>query len=927
LLVLIFGLATEVGAKLRSRWVDRLTDGVDYHLQALFSRYRRRYLKWLFYRHRDFDVKGLSTQGIYTLELEQVFVDLTIEPRAPHAASSDPIRFPEELKGRQQIWDYLTSTELKDNLALIGAPGSGKTTLLKKMALQLTGPRRPKIRQKLPILLFLREHAASIMENPDLSLAELASSDLSRRKGPNIPAAWFQKKLSTGRCLVLLDGLDEVASMEIRQKAVAWIEAQILAFNQSRFLISSRPHGYRNCPVAGLTVLEIQPFNRQQVRQFVHNWYRTNEIHAFGKLDPGVKMNAREGADDLLRRLGNSQTLSDLAVNPLLLTMIANVHRFRSSLPGRRVELYAEICEVFLGKRQQARGIETDLTPAQKQRVLQPLAYHLMCTKKRDVHTEQAVKVIAETIRRVAGEKGTQQEVEFLKEVENSSGLLLEREAGEYSFAHLAFQEYLTAVHIREQELGAELVGKVTDPWWHEVLRLYGAQGDASPILKACLSSASPSVGELSLAIDCLEEARETDPYWRAQVDSLVKESIQSLDPERFRLAAETMLARRLRDMIAIDDRTLVDPNYISHAEYQLFIDERRAGGEYRQPDHWQRFRFPDDHGLTPAVGMRPSDAKDFCDWLSARDSAFEFRLPESGELEKHCLQTVPEDKAGSAEGYWEINSYVRVRSPRKRALSNYLEELIVKDILRMARSRYRFGRAFNWLFRHILGLDSVSVLDLGRNLDRVLDRVRDLGLDRDRIRDLGRDRVRDLLRDILRDILRDFVSVHVHGRDFILDLDLDLVLDLVLDLDRDRDLDLDRGLGIGLGLDLVSVRNLDLDLDSDLVSDLDLDLDLGLDTTRLKLRNYQRHQLRMLTFCLMATPKVSPTAGNRRWFHYNRPAIETARSWRRTYRILVILEARIDGFLPAIEGIRIIKERRTGTPREGSQLRPGDQR
>ena len=72
-------------------------------------------------------------------------------------------------------------------------------------------------------------------------------------------------------------------------------------------------------------------------------------------------------------------------MNPLLLTLIATVHRYRSQLPGRRVELYAEICDVFLGKRQQAKDLELDLTPAQKVRVLRVLAYEMMCREVREI--------------------------------------------------------------------------------------------------------------------------------------------------------------------------------------------------------------------------------------------------------------------------------------------------------------------------------------------------------------------------------------------------------------------------------------------------------------------------------------------------------------------------------------------------------------
>ncbi|MCA9931692.1 MAG: hypothetical protein KC419_24585, partial [Anaerolineales bacterium] len=127
------------------------------------------------------------------------------------------------------------------------------------------------------------------------------------------------------------------------------------------------------------------PFSIMQVEQFVHRWYLANEIMSAQREDPGVQMEARSGAEDLLMRLRRAHVLLDMAVNPLLLTMIATVHRYRSSLPGRRVELYAEICEVFLGKRQQARGLAFDLTPAQKQRVLQPLAYHMMHEKQREI--------------------------------------------------------------------------------------------------------------------------------------------------------------------------------------------------------------------------------------------------------------------------------------------------------------------------------------------------------------------------------------------------------------------------------------------------------------------------------------------------------------------------------------------------------------
>src|SRR5260370_30374014 len=126
--------------------------------------------------------------------------------------------------------------------------------------------------------------------------------------------------------------------------------------------------------------------------------------------------------------------------------LIATVYRFRSELAGRRVELFAEICDVFLGKRELARGLELALTPAQKVRVLRVLAYEMMCRNVREMSDADAYRAIAETLELVmpGGEPRT-----FLKMVENSSGLLIQRENGIYGFAHLTFQEYLASLHIK----------------------------------------------------------------------------------------------------------------------------------------------------------------------------------------------------------------------------------------------------------------------------------------------------------------------------------------------------------------------------------------------------------------------------------------------------------------------------------------------
>ena len=177
-----------------------------------------------------------------------------------------------------------------------------------------------------------------------------------------------------------------------------------------------------------------------------------------------------------------------------------------------------------------------------------------------------------------------------------------------------------------------DLIGKIPDPWWHETLRLYGAQADASPIVAACLGTAHPTVAALSLAIDCLEEAREIAPEWRNRTESLLSEGVESSDPERFRLAAEPCWhdacaawwpSRRVRSLIP---HVRLMPNTSSSWKRDALKIDIINPITGKQSDSAGA-------GLTPVVGIRGSDAKAFSEWLSNHDSAFRARLPRIGEL------------------------------------------------------------------------------------------------------------------------------------------------------------------------------------------------------------------------------------------------------------------------------------------------------
>ncbi|NJM58397.1 MAG: NACHT domain-containing protein, partial [Synechococcales cyanobacterium RU_4_20] len=529
--------------------------------------------------------------------------------------------------GGWSIWQFLAAFKTQpafDRLVILGSPGSGKTTLLEYVALVFAKGSHKRhhrgLSSYIPVLIYLREVRDLITGDQPVSLQMLIDQQL-KIDGITAPANWFEDKLSQGKCLIMVDGLDEVSDLKQRRKVSEWVTQQMRLHRESPFIITSRPFGYRDAPLEGATTtLEIKPFNLEQMQQFIRSWYLQTEIvRHLGKADTGVKQTAHTQAEDLTRRIQKNASLAAMALNPLLLTMIATVHAYRGALPGKRVELYGEICDVLLGRRQDIKGIPDLLTAEQKKKVLQSLALKLMKRRTRTFGLFAGKVLIEKQLAEVT--KGELSAVEFIRQVESSSGLLVERHPEVYEFAHKSLQEYLAAVQIKAINREYELTRNIDDPWWEETIRLYAAQNDASNLIWTALEK--NTVKSLSVAYDCLEEAQSVSQDVRNDLEGRLGAGLESSKPEIFKLAAEVKLDRRLKRLLRLDEKTDIDLSYISCAEYQLFGDEmaERAAPEglFRQPDHWGDRRFP--HGCAKAavVGLRAFDAQAFCDWLTQR--------------------------------------------------------------------------------------------------------------------------------------------------------------------------------------------------------------------------------------------------------------------------------------------------------------------
>ncbi|MEU5695219.1 NACHT domain-containing protein [Actinosynnema sp. NPDC020468] len=556
----------------------------------------RHYRAYLLHSLRYIDLKGLAVVGFHTPEFEDVFVHVSLSPQTPHNAPADLLGRVDGA-ARHAVTDFL-DRPAPEVLAIIGVPGSGKTTLLRHLAVSVC--RRPG-RRWVPVLLYLRDHVAAIKDGA--SLPSLVRARVAKH-GPTEPSGWFEKRLSDGECVVLLDGLDEVADHADRRAVSAWVERQKNEFPANDFVLTSRPHGYRTAPVEGAKVLQVRGFTDAQVARFLRGWYLAIERLSTRETGEPVRLRAEKASGELLAKLQANPNLNDLTVNPLLLTMVANVHRFGGRLPDSRAELYREICEVMLWRRHEAKNLPALLTGDRKEILLRALAFTMMGRRVHDLPRADVLEVFEPGLRRMGSALA---EDELLADLA-SNGLLVERESGVFSFAHQTFREYLAAGHVRDKGRVDVLAARVEDDWWRETTILYTAKSDADPVVAACLESGT--VPAVSLALDCAEHAADLSPELRAALDDLVASADR--DPAVRRLVAAVLLNRHLRHGVEVADVLLSAP--VTPALLAAYRRDTSASS-------------------APGFGVTSADAAGFVAWAAAL-GARPCRLPTRSELD-----------------------------------------------------------------------------------------------------------------------------------------------------------------------------------------------------------------------------------------------------------------------------------------------------
>ncbi|MCC6985134.1 MAG: NACHT domain-containing protein, partial [Anaerolineales bacterium] len=425
------------------------------------------YLTYLTDRHYYLSLKGMGVSDRIPLKLKllDLYVPLKARMELPEGETwkrdlslagrdvadyEDPLHFGDPVP-------LLDALKGNSGVIVLGDPGAGKTTFVKYLAVRLARGEGNQIGldDYLPILLPLAAFA-NALQTKDIRLDDFIAEYFSAI-GSDLPVGpMLGEALKAGRALILLDGLDEVRDLNLRNTVVERV-VDFYTFHRhqgNKFVLTSRVVGYRAVRPSAEDLAEctIVDFEDDEIEHFITRWTSALEKQAQGHTAT-AQADAENDRRELLDAIHQNPGVRQLASTPLLLTILALMKRQGVTLPERRVQLYDQYVTTLLSTWNRARSLSgrapgRDIDEIQTVRILAPLALwmHEVSPGVGLVNREDMRRKLEELFHERGDSSPHQAARQFLQDVREHAALLLERGPGEYGFIHLTFEEYLAAV-------------------------------------------------------------------------------------------------------------------------------------------------------------------------------------------------------------------------------------------------------------------------------------------------------------------------------------------------------------------------------------------------------------------------------------------------------------------------------------------------
>jgi hypothetical protein len=416
----------------------------------------------------------------------------------------------------------------RQKLVILGDPGSGKSSLIRYLALRWGQIEEAAVRdaQPIPLVIDLGSYARWQCDGQKGFVRFLEEAPVWHEWPTGLLG---QLLAQPGRIVLLLDGLDEVFDVGLRDAVVNDITRFSSQFPQVPVLVTSRVVGYQPARLRDTEFRHfmLQDLDKDQITAFVNRWHEETFDDA---------EQAAPKRDRLLKAIDDSKSIAMLAGNPLLLTMMAILNR-NQELPRDRVDLYAQASRVLLHQWDTERalsdfpGMSDHVGPKEKADILRRVAAHMQASpgglKGNMIDGDTLTGLIEGYLQNELHITQSRAVVDHLR---LRNFILCFIGADSYAFVHRTFLGYFCAADIVHQfnvaktlsvqDLIALFDAHCRDDDWREVLRLICGQIDEQFVGRIVEHLATRTdlekwdgktpLPELPLAMWCLSELRST---------------------------------------------------------------------------------------------------------------------------------------------------------------------------------------------------------------------------------------------------------------------------------------------------------------------------------------------------------------------------------------------------------------------------------
>lgn len=305
-----------------------------------------------------------------------------------------------------------------------GTGGIGKSTLLKHLFIN-------EMEKKDLIPIFIELKDINQLED-EYSISDIIYSKLDSL-GSTLKREYLEYSLNSGCFLFLLDGYDEIVSWK-KDKFFRKLDEFCDRYTKNHFVISSRPYS-EFVEFQRFTVLKVLQLSKEQAISLIEKVNYENDIK-------------KRFAIELERNLYD--THKSFASNPLLLNIMLLTYDNYAEIPEKLHLFYSNAFETLYSKHDATKaGYKREMfTKLSYDTFRKVFEYFCFMTYKKGI-MEFSHEELSEYIKMIKIPKVEFDSEEYIADLINSVCVLY-KEGMTYFFTHRSFQEYFTAVFLKE---------------------------------------------------------------------------------------------------------------------------------------------------------------------------------------------------------------------------------------------------------------------------------------------------------------------------------------------------------------------------------------------------------------------------------------------------------------------------------------------